>query len=105
MEKRSALSVADEMISRRSSLWCVEGVLGIMAFGDWYWCVIAAGRHGRTHAPEAGDVLAEAEEDVRVERALVRLVDDDAGVGGHVRLRQELAEEHAVCGVVVGMEG
>jgi hypothetical protein len=40
-----------------------------------------------------------------VQRALMGLVDDDAGVGGHVRLRQELAEEHPVCSRGGGVGG
>ena len=45
---------------------------------------------------EARDVLQQAEEDVCVQRALVRLIQHHARVRGEIGLAQELAQEHAV---------
>ena len=48
---------------------------------------------------EARDILEQAEEDVGVQRALVRLVEHHRRVAREVRLAQELTEQHAVCHV------
>ena len=53
----------------------------------------AVGTAGMLHL---GDILDEAEEDVGVERALVRLVDDHHAVLLQSRLGEELAQQHAV---------
>jgi len=54
---------------------------------------------GGVTVTEARHVFDQAEEHVRVQRALVRLVHHDDGIRGHVGLAQELAQHHAVCHV------